>query len=139
MSSDSVRTRVWRNGTLEAEDFPFEQISDYLEQPDCLVWADLCQPSKERLSALAEELSLDPHAIEDASSPHERPKATRYATHLFLSAYAIRFNAAESELELSNVSVFGLTNCMVTVRLDDLFNIDPVVQRWDDNADLLKF
>jgi len=139
MSSDSVRTRVWRNGTLEAEDFPFEQISDYLEQPDCLVWADLCQPSKERLSALAEELSLDPHAIEDASSPHERPKATRYATHLFLSAYAVNYNAENGELKVSNISAFGLERGLVTVRLDDQFDISKVVQHWDDNADLMKF
>ena len=30
-----IRTRVWRNGNLEAEDFPFEEISDYLAQEDC--------------------------------------------------------------------------------------------------------
>jgi magnesium transporter len=139
MTANAVRTRVWRNGTLEAENFPFEQISDYLCLPDCLVWVDLCQPSSQRLAALAGELSLDPHAIEDATSPHERPKATRYATHLFMSAYAIRYDSAEAELELSNISVFGLPHCMVTVRLDDLFDIDKVVQHWDDNADLMKY
>jgi magnesium transporter len=139
MSSDIVRTRVWRNGTLEAEDFPFEQISDYICQPDCLVWADLCQPTPERLAALADELSLDPHAIEDASSPHERPKATRYATHLFLSAYAVEYNIQSGDIDLSNISVFGLQHGVVTVRLDDQFDMDKVVQHWEDNADLLKF
>ena len=43
----SIRTRVWRNGTLEAENFPFEQVSDYLDQPDTLVWADLLAPEHE--------------------------------------------------------------------------------------------
>src|SRR6202012_4983274 len=104
---DVVRTRVWRNGTLEAENFPFEQISDYICQPDCLVWADLIQPSPARLAALADELSLDPHAIEDATSAHERPKATRYATHLFLSAFAMRFDPVSAQVSLSNISVFG--------------------------------
>jgi magnesium transporter len=136
---DIVRCRIWRNGTLEAENFPFEQISDYICQPDCLVWVDLLQPSPARLAALADELSLDPHAIEDATSPHERPKAVRYNTHLFMSAYAIKFNSATAELDLSNVSVFGLLQGIVTVRLDDQFDIDKVVQRWDDNSDLLKF
>jgi magnesium transporter len=139
MTTDQVRTRLWRNGILEAENFPFDQISDYICQPDCLVWADLCQPTPARLAALADELSLDPHAIEDASSQHERPKATRYATHLFLNAYAIRFNEESGELDLSNVSAFGLPQCMVTVRLDDQFDIQKVVQRWDDNSDLMKF
>jgi magnesium transporter len=139
MPADAVRTRVWRNGILEAENFPFEEISDYICQPDCVVWADLCQPTPERLAALADELSLDPHAIEDASSPHERPKATRYATHLFMSAYAISFDTATSQLNLSNISVFGMAHGIVTVRLDDQFDMDKVVQRWDDNADLMKF
>ena len=139
MTADVVRSRVWRNGILEAENFPFERISDYLAEPDCLVWADLCRPSVERLAGLAEELSLDPHAIEDATSPHERPKATRYASHLFLSAYAIRFDPVTAELKQSNISVFGLAQGIVTVRLDDQFDMEKVVQRWDDNADLMKF
>ncbi len=139
MADDVVRTRLWRNGILEQENFPFDMISDYICQDDCLVWADLCRPSPERLAALAEELSLDPHAIEDASSNHERPKATRYATHLFMSAYAIKFNPTTGQLDLSNISVFGLQHGIVTVRLDDEFDMDPVVQRWTDNADLLKF
>jgi magnesium transporter len=57
MSECRIRTRVWRNGTLDKEDCPFEQMSDYLAEPD-------------------------PHAVEDAVPDHERPKATRYSTHL---------------------------------------------------------
>jgi magnesium transporter len=139
MTADVVHSRVWRNGILERENFPFEMISDYICQEDCLVWVDLCQPTAERLAALAEELSLDPHAIEDATSPNERPKATRYASHLFLSAYAIKFNPETAELDLSNISVFGLEQGIVTVRLDPQFDMGKVVQRWDDNSDLLKF
>ena len=54
-----IRTRVWRNGVLEREDFPFEEVSDYLEDPECLVWADLCAPDDATLAQLAEELCLD--------------------------------------------------------------------------------
>ncbi len=35
---------MWRNGTLEAEDFAFKQFSDYLAEDGCLVWADICAP-----------------------------------------------------------------------------------------------
>src|SRR5262249_8325907 len=76
IAAGAVRTRVWRNYAVEADDFPFEQVSDYLEQPDCVVWADLCDPDPALLGKLAEELSLDPHAVEDATSEHQRPKAT---------------------------------------------------------------
>ena len=49
-----IRTRVWRNGILEAEGFPFEQVSDYLDQPDTLVWADLLHPDHATICTLAD-------------------------------------------------------------------------------------
>jgi len=139
MANSDVRTRVWRNGTLEKENFPFEEVSDYLEQPDCLVWADLCSPDEALLRQLAEELSLDRHAIEDSVAEHERPKATRYASHLFVTTYAITHDSKTRDLSTSRISAFGLPRGFVTVRLDDDFDIDAVVQRWDDNSDLIKF
>ncbi len=56
-----------------------------------------------------------------------------------MSAYALKFNPATGELDLSNVSAFGLHRGLITVRLDDDFDMQKVVQRWDDNADLMKF
>lgn len=137
-SSCTIRTRVWRNGRVEAEDFPFEQFSDYLAQDDCIVFADLCAPDKSALDQLAEELALDWHAVEDAVSEHARPKATRYSTHVFLSTYAMRINV-QGGVDLTHVSAFCLPRGLVTVRLDNGFHIDDVIQRWDDNADLLKY
>jgi magnesium transporter len=139
MTRTEVRTRVWRNGTLEAENFPFEQLSDYLEQPDCLVWADLCRPDSTQLGQLAQELSLDQHSVEDAVAEHERPKATRYATHLFVTAYAIAHDPASAQLTASRVSAFSTKHAFVTVRLDEAFDMDAVVRRWDDNSDLMKY
>lgn len=139
MSSGAVRTRVWRNGVLEASDFPFEQLSDYLAEDDCLIWADLCAPDAALLAKLAEELGLDPLAVEDASSAHERPKIMRYPSHLFLSTYALRLKDGDDahEVDLTHVSAFVLPRALVTVRLDDGFDIDDVVRRWDENRELL--
>ncbi|MHB8274311.1 MAG: magnesium transporter CorA family protein, partial [Dermatophilaceae bacterium] len=39
------------------------------------------------------QLALDPHAVEDAVASGERPKATRHATHTFVTAYATRLEA----------------------------------------------
>jgi magnesium transporter len=139
MSDTRIRTRVWRNGTLEAENFPFEQVSEYLEQPDCLVWADLLRPDYETICQLAEELSLDQHAVEDALAERERPKASRYATHLFLAAYAVIRDEATGELTVGRVSAFSTKRGVVTVRLDESLDIDAVVERWDENADLIKY
>jgi magnesium transporter len=134
-----VRTRVWRNGTVEADNFPFEQISDYLEEPDCLVWVDVCAPDKTRLNALAEELSLDPLAVEDAVEHRERPKASRYATHMFLSAYAVTFDRDTAELHAHQVAAFVMRRAFVTVRQSEDFDMEQVVAAWDENSDLIKF
>ena len=147
MTSDDqiLRSRLWRDGVLEAEDFPFERTSDYLGQEGCLVWVDLCAPDPAHLSELAQELALDPLAVEDALARQERVKSIRYATHTFLTVYATSLAdrdaspaLRESGLRISRISVFVLPRGIVTVRQGPGFDIDEVVRRWDDNADVLK-
>jgi len=138
MAEQKIRTRVWRDGTLEAEDFPFAQVSDYLAEPDCLVWADLVKPDAQTISQLAEELSLDQHSIEDALARNERPKATRYTTHLFMTTQALSLDE-DGNLRVGRVSAFSTKRGFVTVRLDDKVDMEAVVARWDENADLLKY
>jgi magnesium transporter len=145
-SRESVRNRVWRGGEIIAKDFPFEEISDYLERDDCLTWVDVCDPDHTRLLALADELSLDPLAVEDAISQAERAKATRYATHTFITAYATQMTEddpntddLESHLRISRISAFVFDRGMVTVRYGDGFDIDDVLQRWQENSQLLKY
>jgi magnesium transporter len=145
-SNDLVRTRLWREGRLELEDFPIEEISDRLQEQGALVWVDLCEPNHNLLLQLAGELALDPHAVEDAIASGERPKATRHATHTFVTAYATRLETGgnpelgvlESRLRISRLSAFVLPAGMVTVRSDNGFDMEQVVQRWEDDADLLK-
>jgi magnesium transporter len=145
-NSDGIRARLWRDGRIQAEDFPFEEISDHLQEEGALVWVDLCEPDHHLLLQLADELALDPHAVEDAIASGERPKATRHATHTFVTAYATRLEAGgdpplgalQSRLQTSRVSAFVLPGGIVTVRSDTGFDMDEVVQRWEDDADLLK-
>jgi magnesium transporter len=77
-------TRVYRKGVLEAENFELALVSDYLAEPDTVVWVDFCAPSKEQLYELAGELGLHELAVEDALGEHQRPKLDYYQTHLFL-------------------------------------------------------
>ena len=142
----TTRSRLWRNGVLEAEDFPFPDISDHLEEKGCLVWVDICDPDPPRLQELADELSLNPLTVEDALAREGRAKATRYPTYTFLTAFATTSrretadgDAAESELVVSRISAFVLERGIVTVRHGSDFDMDEVVKRWDDNADLLQY
>lgn len=141
----TVRSRLWRDGKLEAEDFQFDRISDYLNEEGCLVWVDISDPESADLSALADELSLDPLAVEDAIGHAERAKASRYATHTFLTVYSVATSdepnrdVSESCLSITRVSAFVMHRGIVTVRNGDEFDMDEVIQRWQDNAELLKY
>jgi magnesium transporter len=122
---------------LEARDFPLEQVSDYLEQDDCVVWADLCTPDAEELHVLADELGLDPLAVEDAVGRYERPKVDRYPTHLFVHVYGVRFDP-DGTLLHDKVSAFVLTRALVTVRTAT-FDVEAVLRAWDADADQLGY
>jgi magnesium transporter len=142
----SIRTMLWRQDGEVVEGFPLEALSDHLRDEGCLVWVDLCGPSHEGLDMLAGELVLDPHAVEDAVTSGERPKATRHATHTFVTVYGTRLvlgeegrrGVLESRLELHRLSVFVLPGGVVTVRPDDRFDMEEVVRRWGDHPDLVK-
>ncbi len=140
-----VRSRVWRDGELVAEDFDFEKISDHLEDEGSLTWVDLCDPDHHLLQELAGELVLEPMAVEDAIAHAERAKATRYATHTFMTVYAVQLHndadaaGPEGRLSVHKVSAFVFPRGLITVRSSPDFDIEEVVRRWDDNADLLKY
>lgn len=131
-----ARTRVYRKGVLEAEDFAVADVSEYLEEPDTLVWVDFCEPSKEQLYELAAELGLHELAVEDALGPHQRPKLDHYETHLFLSCHAVRVNTEQGGLDETEIDAFINSRWLITVRKDPGFAIEPVLSRWDRSPDL---
>jgi magnesium transporter len=133
------RTRLYRNGVLEAEGFPITEVSDHLADPACTVWFDLCRPTADDLHAISEELGLHALAVEDATNEHERPKLDRYDTHLFTTAYSVRLDVASGQLTTGEVAAFITANALVTVRRDERFDIEAVVKRWDGSPDLAKY
>lgn len=131
-------TRVYRSGVLEATDFDPAHISDYLDEPDTVVWLDLCRPTAADLAVVADELGLHPLARDDATGRAQRPKLEPYAGHEFLVAYAAQFDAGACELRTSEIDVFFDRRWVLTVRKDPAFDIEPVLRRWDDAPELAK-
>jgi magnesium transporter len=129
-------TRVYRKGILEAEGFPIADVSEHLMDPETVVWVDLSGPTKEELHELAAELGLHELAVEDALEPHQRPKLDRYATHLFLSCNAVRVDVDAGRLDETEIDAFINERWLITVRENDLFPIDRVLERWDRSPDL---
>jgi magnesium transporter len=138
-----VRGRIWRDGK-PIDGFTFSAISDCLESDDTLVWADIYDPDHDALKALAEELGLNVWAVEDATAPSERTKATVYRTHTFFTVYAIQTvtpaadDDTTSTLVKHRISAFVLPRGLITVRLPPLagddpgFGMDAVSQRFDE-------
>jgi magnesium transporter len=134
-----ARTRLYRDGRLELEGFPVDDISDHLADESVTVWLDLRGPDRDDLAVLSEEFGLHPLAVEDAVHERQRPKLDRYRTHLFLTAYAARLNPDTFELVTSELAAFVTERALITVRKDDGLDIGAIAERWDASPDLAKF
>ena len=153
-SGPQVRGQIWRDGE-PVDGFELAKVSDCIDDPSTMIWADLVDPSHETLSALADELDLNRWAVEDALAASERVKATGYAHHTFITVYAVALDGAaaapdseldvefaENALKVQRISMFLVGNALITVRLtagrdaaDDrsaVFDMDDVVARWDE-------
>ena len=133
-----ARTRLYRSGTLALEDFPVEDVSDYVPDTSCTLWLDLCEPGSAELDQIAEEFGLHALALEDAGQERQRPKLDRYRTHLFLSAHAIGVDPVTAEVRTSEIAAFITRNALITIRKSRDFDIEQVVARWDESPDLAK-
>ena len=141
MALTAARTRLYRDGKLELEDFPVADISEYLADESVTIWLDLRDPDPghDDLAVLSEEFGLHPVAVEAALQHSRRPKLARYRDYLFLTAYAARLDTGSGELATSGVAAFITSQALITIRQDDGLDIDAVVQRWDETANLAKF
>jgi len=133
-----TRTRLYRSGVLEAENYPVQDISEYITQPGVTVWLDMCAPDADDLATISDELGLHQLAVEDAGQERQRPKLDRYDSHLFVTAYAVTLDTVTGQLDTFEVAIFVTHNAVVTVRKSDQFDIDGVVARWDASPDLAK-
>ena len=134
-----ARTRLYRGGICVLQDFPVVDISEHLADPGSVVWLDLCRPTPADLDMVNTEFGLHELAVEDAVGESQRPKLDHYATHLFLSAYAVTMDAEGTRLNANEIAVFVTDRALITVRKDDGFDITPVLARWDASPDLAQY
>jgi magnesium transporter len=131
-----TRSRVYRDGKIEAENFPPEDLAAHLDDPDTVVWLDLAQPSEQDLAELSGKLGLHALAIKDAVQKHQRPKLNHYQHHGLLITYATEATAKTGTLHAHELAIFITKRAIITVREDEGFDIDKVVELWDAQSDL---
>jgi magnesium transporter len=88
------------------------------------------------MAVLTDEFGMHPLAVEDATGRHERPKLDRYPDHLFLSAYAVHLDETTAELVSSELAAFITPRALITIRKDDGFSVNDLIERWDGSPDL---
>lgn len=129
------RTRAYRGGSLVGEDFAIDDVSDFLESDDCMIWVDYVSPTKKDLDKVGDEMNLHELAIEDALHPGQRPKLDRYENFLFAVMYDVDFDEASGVLDAHEVKAFITRRALVTIH-DEGFDVDRLKETWDDNKDL---
>ncbi|BDZ51243.1 hypothetical protein GCM10025867_34840 [Frondihabitans sucicola] len=129
------RTRAYKDGSLVGEDFPLDDVSDYLEGGDCMIWVDFVSPTQADMDKVGDEMGLHELAIEDALEKGQRPKLDRYENFLFAVMYDTGFDETSGELSAREVKAFITRRALVTIHDDD-FDVDLLRKTWDDNKDL---
>jgi magnesium transporter len=144
--AQTVHAMAWREGVVVRNDsgpknLDADEVTALIHDPQLLTWIDLVDPGPEDLSTLAAELGLAPTAIDTVRSPLERPKVTRHDSHLFFITYAtglVSGSRRHHRLALTRVAGFVLPTALITIRAPGDWDITPVIETWNDNADLLR-
>jgi len=113
-----------------------EQISDYLERPDCFVWVALRDPTHAELEKMREEFSLHPLAVEDAHKGHQRPKIEEYGDTLFAVVHMLEQQG--DEIAVGEVGIFVGQNFVLSVRSGSEQNLLSVRERCEREPELLR-
>ena len=95
-------------------DLSVEEISDYLERPNCFVWVALRDATPEELDKMQEEFNLHELAVEDARHGHQRPKIEEYGDSVFAVMHLL--DLVNGEFTQGEVNVFVGRNYVLSVR-----------------------
>jgi len=105
----------------------FDDISEFVGNPDNFIWIELDGSDHKLLSQLGEELGLHELALEDALTTHQRPKLEEYTSHLFISAKTAEL--WEGHVHFGEVHFFTGRNFVAVVRHDQSLNLSRVRER----------
>jgi len=133
---------AWRDGLPVDRSVSQDTIADLIADPQLLVWVDLCGVDDAEVARIGEALHLDPHSLEDSLTPNERPKATHFDGYMFVTMYGASLgpdDSVASRVQLTRVSAYALPKCLLTVRLDDRFDMASVITRWQEDPKLVGF
>lgn len=121
---------------IKLADISQEDISDYVQRPDCFVWVAVRDPAPEELDALQQEFDLHELAVEDARHGHQRPKIEEYGKSLFVVLPVLEW--VGSELHTGELAIFAGENYILSVRNHAEHGFSGVRHRAEQEPELLR-
>jgi magnesium transporter len=118
-------------------DIPVEEIRNYVNRPDILVWVALRDPDADTLAHMQAQFGLHSLAVEDARHGHQRPKIEDYGDSLFAVLHVVE-PGEEDEFRTGEVAVFAGRNYILTVRSQAERGFQDVRARCEREPELLR-
>jgi len=115
-------------------------VTEMLVDDDEFVWLGLLEPDDAELADVQQRFGLHELAVEDARTPHMRPKLERYdeGEVLFAVFRTARYVDELEEIEFGEVSVFISSRFVITVRHGGGTGFGRARQRLEQRPDLLR-
>jgi magnesium transporter len=100
-------------------------------------WVGLYEPTEAELARVQHLFGLHPLAVEDALSPHQRPKVERYDDSFVMVLRTLWYVDAEDAVETGQVSIFVGRRYIVTVRHGEGAPLATARQYLEERATML--
>ncbi|MGC0327980.1 magnesium transporter [Streptomyces sp. SAI-170] len=129
----------YRDGRRQQEGpMPLEEAAARCTQGG-FVWLGLFEPGPQEMDKVRECFGLHELAVEDARSPHLRPKAERYedGTELIILRTA-RYDDEREEIDTGEISVFLAEHFVITVRQGVASELHGARGRLEHRPELLR-
>jgi magnesium transporter len=132
-----VECAVYEGGQ-RSRDLPLEHACEAAQEDGAFVWVGLFEPTPDEFDAMQREFDLHPLAVEDALSPHERPKLERYGDMTFMVLKTARYVDPKEVVEIGEVLIFVHPTFIVTVRHGETDALADARRRMEDRPDLMR-
>jgi magnesium transporter len=113
-------------------DVPAIVARDRTASETAFAWIDLYEPSDSELRQAQRLFGLHNLAVEDAQTPHQRPKIERYGDALAVVLCTLHYRDETQAIETGQISVFLGNHYVVTVWHGDRSELDQARATLDD-------
>ena len=121
---------------IKLADLSVEEISDYLQRPECFIWVALYDTDDAELEKMQEEFGLHDLVVEDARHGHQRPKIEEYDESLFVAMHVLE--VVDSDMKVGEISIFVGRNFILSMRNRSNQHFLGVRERCEREPELLR-